>query len=309
MQEMLTLFRESVSNRPYCTDELGALYIRPRAAALERRYVQPNSPWQVKWLVYDVDRSGGFIDWYDRPNVPPPNLVIGNRENGHAHVLYGLATPIQQRAYGGRDNPLRYAAAIDCALTDALDADPGYAKLIAKNPLRNDTWWVDAPRGVLYDLDWLADYVDLEPYRDRRRNLPAHGLGRNCALFDNLRVWSYRAIRRAWQDNLSWEQWLASALVKAAEYNTFEVPLGAGELKAVARSVAKWTWTRFDSKTFTKIQAERGRRSGHSRRRKAAEIKDRIKRLWLEDPYATNSEIAKWVGVSERTVQRVKRGV
>jgi hypothetical protein len=52
----LELFAETVPGRPYCTDALGQLRILPAVKAFEKRYIQPNSPWDLRWLVYDVDR-------------------------------------------------------------------------------------------------------------------------------------------------------------------------------------------------------------------------------------------------------------
>jgi hypothetical protein len=57
--------------------------------------------------------------------------LVCNRENGHCHFLYALAVPVytQSEAHQGA---LRFAAAVDVALTIVLGADPGYTGLYVK---------------------------------------------------------------------------------------------------------------------------------------------------------------------------------
>ncbi len=81
------------------------------------------------WLGFDVDRTGAAIDWSDR-NAPAPTLTITNPENGHAHLLYALETPVRTAPDG--NEPLRYAAAVENALRKKLEADTGYSGLICK---------------------------------------------------------------------------------------------------------------------------------------------------------------------------------
>ena len=62
--------------------------------------------------------------------MPPPTLTVSNPDNGHAHLFYGLTTPVGM-SDAARDAPIRYAAAVQAALLVKLCADPGYAGLIA----------------------------------------------------------------------------------------------------------------------------------------------------------------------------------
>jgi hypothetical protein len=59
-----------------------------------------------------------------------------------------------------RLKPLRYAAAIENGMANKLGSDPGYVGLITKNPL-NPHWSPYWSGADLYDLDYLADFVDL----------------------------------------------------------------------------------------------------------------------------------------------------
>ncbi len=197
------------------------------------------------------------MDWYDS-GAPAPNIVVMNKENGHAHLLYGLEIPIRT-APDAKLHPLRYAAAIEHALCEKLGADLGYAGLICKNPL-SPHWKVVTFEENLYDLGWLADYVDLSAYSNQRR-MPDYGLGRNCNLFDYLRNWAYKAIRQGWPN---YEQWYEACLTRAEGYNTksFKSPLPSGETKATAKSVARFTHREFNPTAFSAWQARQGAKGG-----------------------------------------------
>jgi len=158
--------------------------------------------------------------------------------------------------------PLRYAAAVEAALREKLGADEGYAGLICKNPLHNH-WIVQVWETRSYTLDWLSDYLDLSPYNARRR-IPDYGLGRNCNLFEKTRIWAYKAIRQGWPE---FEQWKAAVLERALAYNAqFEAPLPVAEVKATAKSIAKWTHAHLSPAGFRAAQSSRGKRSGAVRR-------------------------------------------
>lgn len=287
-------FRDHLPRKPYHTDDLGdGLRIRDVQKAIEARYIQANGPTHQWWLIYDVDRSGAALDW-DYRGAPPPTMTVQNPENGHAHLIYGLAVPVRT-ASDGRPGPLRYAAAIDNALRGQLAADPGYSGLICKNPL-NPFWRVMEWESELYSLDDLESWLDLTQYADKRKRLPEYGLGRNCNLFDRLRLWAYKAIRQGWPDA---ERWYQAVLERARAYNDTDPALPDNEVRATAKSVAKWTHQRLSPAGFSAVQAERGRRKGAEQREGAEE---RVREMALQG--ASQREIARSLGVSQRTVGR-----
>jgi len=256
--QQLSLFEQRLPKKPYHTDEFAnGLAIARAQNAIKSRYIQANGPTHKYWLVFDVDKPTASLDWYDS-GAPAPNIVATNRENGHAHLIYGLEVSIRT-APDGRSAPLRYAAAVENALREKLGADIGYAGLICKNPL-NPHWQVSTWELCLYDLDWLADYVDLSAYSGRKR-LPDYGLGRNCNLFDYLSTWAYTAIRQGWPE---YDRWLEACLTRAEGYNkkTFKKPLPQSEIKATAKSVARWTHKNFSAAGFSEWQAKQGSKGG-----------------------------------------------
>lgn len=305
----LDLFRERLPRKPYHTDVLGlGLGIAPAAKALLSRYIQQDGPTHRHWLVYDVDRQGAALDWYDR-SAPPPSLTVMNPENGHAHLLYALETPIRT-APDGRPGPLRYAAAIDCALSELLDADPGYSGLITKNPAHAH-WQVRSWESQPYTLELLHGYLDVKPWAERRRERASvdRGLGRNCTLFDDLRLWAYKAIRQGWP---GFQQWQAACLDRAFGYNAqFAAPLGLSEVRHIAKSVAKWTHKNLSRESFERLvrathapelQAARGRKSGEARR--AATEDQRVMARLMAAQGKSSRAIAAELEVNQSTVVR-----
>lgn len=253
----LSLFSERLPHRPYCTDDLAfGLKILPAQAALEKRYIQYNPPAMIHWLAFDVDRP--YIGFDNEWRVlAPPNIIVVNPVNQHSHFLYGIAAGVSTTS-ASRDKPRRLLAAIDEAYRHGLDADPGFSQLICKNPL-SAYWNVQLLREDLYDLSELAEYVDLDAADQRIRKTPKKhrkGIGRNCSLFDSLRSWAYRWVGDYQKGDQA--RWFEAVQAKAEKLNNFLDPLPFNETKATARSVAKWTWSRYDGKMTSSSLAADG---------------------------------------------------
>ncbi|WP_299262102.1 replication initiation protein, partial [uncultured Kushneria sp.] len=195
--------------------------------------------------------------------------------------------------------PIRYAAAVDCALRAVLDADEGYSGLICKNPL-NGFWRVSEWATQLYSLADLDGWLDLSAYSDRRKRLPDYGLGRNCNLFERLRHWAYRAIRQGWPD---YDRWFEAVYQRAKAYNDFTDPLSESEVRHTARSVAKWTHQNLSPSGFAALQARRGGKKGAKRR---DGFMSKVREMAAQG--ASQREIAHSVGVSQKTISNwIKR--
>lgn len=270
----LTLFEKRLPKKPYSTDYLGAgLNINSVKKAIKARYIQHNGPTHQYWLVFDVDRMGAAIDWADR-SCPPPNFTVKNPANGHAHLFYGLQVSVRT-APDGSASALRYAAAVESALRAKLDADLGYSGLVSKNPL-NPFWQVAIWEENLYTLSDLESWLDISVKNTKTEQ--EYGLGRNCTLFERLRIWSYRAIRQGWPE---YGRWLEAVLTRADAYNDFSNPLSFNEVKATARSVAKYTYKNFSKEGFSQWQAVQGRKGGKASKRKPVSDSESTTKPWL----------------------------
>lgn len=307
MNTLYQTFENNLPPKPYCTDDLFyGLKIRNIEHAIKKRYIQPNKPTDLKWLVYDVDRSTGHFDWYD-VNAPAPNFTVMNPENGHAHLFYGLEVPVYMQM-GAKQNPIRYVSSIDVALTQKLEADPNYAKLIAKNPL-HDYWTTHFWRENSYDLFELADNLDLSKFKDNRVRLPEVGLGRNCNLFDATRFYAYKEIRKPVENYLfdemySQEDFIYRCQTYAKLHNSFEIPLPIRECETIGLSVGKWVYAHMSPQGFIEWAEKRRLRSIEVRHDQSE--KRRSEAQLLADKGLFRAEIAKELGVSEKTVQRMK---
>jgi hypothetical protein len=300
--EQLKLFQDKLPKRPYATDDFTAgLRILPRQQAIQSKYIQPNHPVFRVWILIDVDRPGAGIDWYDR-DAPAPNIVAINPANGHAHLFYGLEFPIYADPLKGSEKALRYAAAVEYGLVKLLDADFGYSGLMAKNPL-HEHWMVHTFEQWLYDLEWLADYVDLPTYADRRRKMPEYGLGRNVTLFKRLRQWAYYEVKRYWGS--AFDEFYNAVKVQAEERNTeFSTPMWRSEVRHIARSVSKWVWKHFTPEQFSRIQRERNRRRREQQREEKAARQQQVLQFMQDNPGASQSAAAKALGINQSTVSR-----
>lgn len=173
-------FRQNLPYRPYAMREKpGRCSPIAAAKAAGVPYIQVNQPAMVHWMVFDLDHEFAHWQWRDA-EVPPPTLIVGAPDKATAHYYYGLKAPVC-RSDAARAKPLRYLAAIEAGLREALEADPGYTGLIAKNPLWSG--WAAHQLGEPYDLSDFSHWA-LPWDQCRRPAVEQFGLGRNCTLFD-----------------------------------------------------------------------------------------------------------------------------
>lgn len=244
--------------KPYCSDNLdNGLRIRKKEKALEMLYIQANQPAIQTCLLFDIDQDNCFFRFED-VGLPVPQFITKSPQSGRCHYGYILKNGVC-KTQQARLKPLKYAAAVENGIAKKLGSDPNYVGLITKNPL-NSHWSPYWSGAELYDLDYLADFVDLsQPKSVKAEN---YGLGRNVNLFDDLRAWSYKRVL-SFKSSSSFEQWMKEIERQAININAVcnqQNPLPFSEIKATARSVGKWTWKNFDVAKFSEIQSARGKK-------------------------------------------------
>ena len=250
--------------KPYCSDDKTARYIRSLSSALKRSYIQANPPHLRIWSIHDVDRTGGALAWEDA-QLPPPTWAAANRENGHAHLVWGLSAPVLVDSDDMRQAPLRYLCAVESAFREKLQADGGFSGLITKNPA-HPLWRVLRGPQLAYELGELAEWVELPKHMPKRKPEEI-GLGRNVTVFEWLRLYAYKQIRHYKGDVRNFVLWQSHLNGKALTRNgEFKTPLQGKEVWHIAKSVAKWTWRKFDiaasDARFSALQAHRGQLGG-----------------------------------------------
>ncbi len=302
----LELFKQKLPKKPYCTNRLGGISIRPLTQAISYRYLQHNQPSLVSFLVFDVDRVNAAFSWQDA-GLPPPMWVAVNPKNGHAHLCYALKTPVC-RSNAAKLPPLNYLAAIEAALCERLQADIGYAGLLCKNPF-HPHWKTCIYSLEPYDLHDLAEFCpDLNKFK-RRKKWREYGIGRNVTLFEEVRSWAYSAVRECWRPGGE-KAWQAMVIARCEMINSqFPNPLGIRESDAVAKSISKWVWSNFTPSKFRSIQAHRGAKGGAAKtgsssagsgRKQSEGLKNAI--LELHTQNLSNRAIARELNVSPGTV-------
>ena len=300
-QQQLDLF-ESLPNKPYCMDEKsGYMLIRSKKIAIRKPYIQVNSPITTIYFVFDDDKKDAALSWFDA-NLPTPLWTTQNPINGHCHHCYKLEIPLHTSEFSSI-KAIKYAQAVYYAYALKMGADLSYSQLITKNPLHpqwRTTYWTKHA----YSLDYLADFVEL-PKRIPKK-LEVVGLGRNVTMFEKGRKWAYTAIRDYLHHHSSneWERAVRTHL--EAINSTFEQPLPHSEVKATAKSIARWVWQRFSYGEFSAIQAKRGAKGaskgGAVRSAQYAELRIQAKKL--HEQGLNNTQITKQLGVDRKTVRR-----
>ena len=304
MNGQIQLFQENLPFKPYATDDLTrGLSICNKKNAIQKRYLQHNPPAKIHWLVFDCDKANALEVATQLAHCPAPNFEVVNPANGHSHLFYGLAAPVV-RTDAARAKPLRYLASVEYALRETLGGDLGYAGLVSKNPL-NASWRVIEHQPSLWELGELAEFLNL-PAKLPKKAL-AVGLGRNCALFETVRRWAYKSVLG--YRMTSNQETFAKAVYDACEsLNTFPEPLPLAEVKATAKSVAKWTWKhytgRLTNEQFSKVQATRAKKGKGVARYQHSAIERAAVVAQARRPGANIVEVAKANGISKTALYR-----
>lgn len=317
----LRQFYDDLANKPYCTNEKGSIFVRSKKQAIKHRFIQPNHPCVIKWLVFDIDHPDALFTFIDT-GLPKPQVIIKNPKNGHAHYAYRMTTPV---GIGGNSSTRAesYLKAVRDALGEALGADPGYSGNLIKNPCYvkdsaptpKKTHWLnnnedegdrDEHETYLtgakpsYTLAELADYLDLEPLYPQTKQEPANdsGYGRNCSLFEELRHVAYQCKTKSFNAIVRYLKPIAEKMNQR-----FDVPLNPNEVKHIIRSIARYC-ARMDftasHKAFSKLQATRGAKGGRAKGRSYDEKRQQAKELYEQG--LNKSEIARRLDVSRRSV-------
>ncbi|MCD5986245.1 replication initiation protein [Pseudomonas sp. CDFA 610] len=248
-----TALNRVVIEAPYlarCSDNKTATLVRPRDYAIRYPYMQINRRGMVSWLIFDLDHTNSLA--WDDEGLPPPNLIVRNRNNGHSHLFYAI--PPVCTTENARDKPIQYMKAVYAAFALRLKADPDYnSGPVAKTP--GHPWWSTSElHNHVYELGELADYVELQvsPWKTgpQLEDLPH---SRHCVLFEQLRYFAYSIVN---QERERGTLTTFSRRLEAFAHNHnkfarngFSEDLMLSSVRATVRSVARWTWTRYQGST------------------------------------------------------------
>lgn len=217
-----------------------------RATALTLPYIESN-PTAMQSLVI-TDHDGGMAD--ELPGLlglPAPSWTALNPATRSGHIVYALGSPVCLTD-NARRRPVNLLARIEAGLCTVLGGDYAYGGRITKNPTHDQHLPLWGPDTAVYGLKELAGAladIGALPRYDDRKAIQVSGVGRNVALFDLTRKWSYRR-RGDYQDQAEWED-----VVEAYAWDRNQVligekfsrgPLDMTEVRHLARSISRWTW-------------------------------------------------------------------
>lgn len=266
-----------ISNRPFCADNFtDGVFRELKEKALKKKHIQLNSSVRKHCMTFDIDYENSFYaDEY--ADLPAAHVKVRNNANGHTHLTYFLEAPVFV-AGNARLAPMRYFSAIESHFRERLSADPNYTGLITKNPF-NAQWFTSWTDKEPYTLDYLAEFVRENTTPEKAKPV-SYGIGRNVNLFESLRLYAYRHVLE-FKKTSTLSKWYAELEFQAVNININENinnPLPYNEIKSTAWSIARWTWQNFNDLSFSKIQAERGRKGGLAKKTKGRK-KENIKNM------------------------------
>lgn len=297
-------FYEKLPHKPYCSWGKGErTLIRSKSHAIRFPLIQINTPHLINYLIFDIDAPDAYLHFLDA-NLPTPSWIAKNPKNGHCHICYALKTPVC-KTENARMKPLRYLASIEYSYAKKLGADLRYTGVLTKNPLDAD-WQTTFLSPLEYELAELADFIDLET-KPKAAN-EVSGLGRNCMMFDTVRYWAYKAIRAHLSGGF--DRWHSDVIEQAKNANNaFIQPLPYSEVKATAKSIARWVWRNHSEAhaKFIERQAMKGRmgNSSHGGKARSAQYSDmRQEALKLHVIGKSIKEISEYLNVHRNSVSK-----
>lgn len=240
------------------------------ADAFAYPYVEPNVSGILQSLVIvdrdlpDADTIAGEL------GLLPPSWVTINPHTTTGHIGYALKDPVCITDAATRP-PVNLLARIEHGLVTVLGGDPCYTGGLTKTPGHSLHATAYGPSDALYGLYPLATNLDglgaLPRAGNALKNVQRSAVGRNIACFDLTRHWAYRAVKphRA----APFKDWDKAVLRYALALNNDRIantfthgPLPFVEVTYLARSVAKWVWTKYTPEIQSAYQARRGRKGG-----------------------------------------------
>jgi hypothetical protein len=252
-------FKNQLPIKPYCSNDLSVgISIRNKQKALEMLYIQANQPAIQTCLVFDLDEDNAFYK-FEEVGLPVPHAITKNPANGRCHYLYMLAAGVC-KTENAKLKPLEFASKVENGMAVKLGADLGYSGFITKNPM-NSHWSPYWSGAELYDLGFLSEHVNL--ISNKKLKSESYGLGRNVNLFEDLRLYAYRNVLK-FKRSSTFEKWHMDLERISMGLNSTQNPnnlLPYSEVKATAKSVAKWTWKNFTNEKFSSIQSNRAKKN------------------------------------------------
>ncbi|MBA0216224.1 replication initiation protein [Pectobacterium brasiliense] len=259
-----------------CDNPSKGVYRRHKEIAFRNKYIAYNNRFFTNGLVFDIDHEYGAIAW-DLVGLPKPNIIIQNTNNGHAHLLYALKSPVL-KTDAAKIKPLKFAAYVQAGLTERLKADRAYADVLMRNPLNKNESRTICNNIPEYELAYLSDFVreDFSDKNKKQNRSNIYGLGRNVNLFEDLRKIAYKDVLK-YKSIKSYDDFFNDMFSKAIVLNNYSNAanlLSLNEVRQICKSITKWTWDNFSKEKFSEIQSARAQKT------RRTNLKTKLDQVW-----------------------------
>lgn len=291
--------------------------LEKKNALTDGRLIQFNAAKLVRYLVFDVDEMhpddnadyehNCFYNWHVA-GLPPPQIIIKNKKNGHCQYFYELKTPVSTSDKSNQ-KIVFWLHSIRRAMTLELNADSAYTHHISRNPFNPIDQEVFYNLVGPYSLDELTKNLDLSTKYSIQKPDDYIGLGRNNDTFHTVRFDAY-----SYKSRCNTEQQLYSFVLgrcRAVNADLFaNNMLPENEVKTIAKSISEWTWkyytgkSRHISKKLSKEKARIGKKGGKATgaAKKKNNARKRKKALELVEQGISKSEVARQLKIARSTV-------
>lgn len=322
---ILDSIKDALPTKPYTLMDKGcAMFITSIEAAIKSnpRYIQANQPNSLSFMVFDLDYKKAILA-HEKTDVLTPSFYTVDKKKTTAHAVYMLDNPVHKNQHS-KEAPQRLYSAIEDIYGNRLKADKGYSGLVMKNPFHSEhSLYLPEETLCTVSLAEMADYVDFEQYNKQLKQQKIEtgfSESRNIAVFDLVRGWAYKEIRNYW--GKSYKEWLMVVQEKTktvwhniqGNYNK-QSPYSVAEMRATARSIAKWTWNNTTPSGFQVYvemthlphkQKARGKKggiaSGKARLALSSDKREQAKELRAGG--MKQAEIASLLGVTKGTISK-----
>ena len=298
--------------------------------ALKHEHIQPNHENMWKFIVIDDDVNSPDA-YLDLP-VPRPNMVVINPESGHCQRWYFLANGVSRTSMSKRTIQDYYLKTL-FKLTAIYHGDAAYNGNLARNPVHpkhiclyprlkpytlnelNSGMGISKSDYEKGNLDQSEAFLRIQEYCRKNKKMSDNmGAGRNCTIFDILRVKAYKI-----HCEYSTETDFANDLqFEAQKINQNYFPnnlLPHNELKHISKSIARYCFTKLRNRKFSlplsfiERQKVRGALGGQTRSSNYAGARQKCFELYTQDSSLKMSEIAQACNVSERTIRNYHKEI
>ena len=303
--QQLRLFAGNLPKKSYSCNDFTDNKVRYLASAITKKYIQVNDFNSHKWLVFDIDDVIHTLESITNDcGLPPPTLIVQNPDNLHCHVLYMLENAVHKNKKSSQ-KALRLLSVIETSFMLQLQADQSYSGLLTKNALHDD-WRVIHYAEIQYSMDEMAQFVPDEHFKPIAKNEKQYGVGRNVETFETVLQWSYKAIRQGWPNYDDWHR----AVLQRVELVNRKINkplLDYNEYKHIAKSIARFTHSKFSPQGFSERQAKVGKLGGIAKGKAYKE--KRIQALEMLANGTKKKDIANALNVHQNTITNwIKHG-